>query len=124
MPRISIINRAIRAAAAGLVLIAPHSPVNAAYQDDADLPISTTTNHADARETNSAVARNRSIALTSRLPWLAPVGHRQPQQADVPRSKSRVGMGASATAVRPGAGPQADHLSRLLTLRSGHSRWE
>ncbi len=26
--------------------------------------------------------------LTSRLPWLAPVGHRQPRRADVPQSEA------------------------------------
>jgi hypothetical protein len=26
--------------------------------------------------------------LTSHLPWLAPVGHRQPHRADVPQSKA------------------------------------
>lgn len=88
MSRISILNRSIRAAAAGLVLINLHSPANAAYQNASDLPISTTADHADAKETNSAVARNRSIALTSRLPWLAPVGHRQPRRAEVPQSET------------------------------------
>lgn len=88
MSRISILNRSIRTAAAGLVLIGLHSPANAAYRDASDLPISTTADHADAKETNSAVARNRSIALTSRLPWLAPVGHRQPRRAEVPQSET------------------------------------
>src|SRR6266478_4997143 len=37
---------------------------------------------------NSAVAWSRSIVLTSRLPWLAPVGHRQPRRADVPQSEA------------------------------------
>ena len=29
-------------------------------------------------------ARNRALDLTSRLPWRAPIGHRQPRKADVP----------------------------------------
>jgi hypothetical protein len=37
-----------------------------------DLPISATADHV-------------STVLTSHLPWLAPVGHRQPHQADVPQ---------------------------------------
>jgi|SRR5271156_2153683 len=32
----------------------------------------------------SAAKDRAPIVLTSRLPWLAPVGHRQPHQADVP----------------------------------------
>ena len=28
------------------------------------------------------------MVLTSRLPWLAPVGHRQPRRADVPQSEA------------------------------------
>lgn len=87
MSRISILNRLIRTAAASLGLINLHSPANAAYQNTSDLPISTTADHADAKETNS-VARNGSIALTSRLPWLAPVGHRQPRRAEVPQSET------------------------------------
>ena len=53
-----------------------------------DLPISATADHTDGKGTNSAVARSRSIVLTSRLPWLAPVGHRQPHRADVPQSEA------------------------------------
>jgi hypothetical protein len=31
---------------------------------------------------------NDTIALTSRLPWLAPVGHRQPRKSDVPQNEA------------------------------------
>jgi hypothetical protein len=89
MSRISILKRSIRTAAAAIVLVGLLSPANANQPDAVsafpDLPIGATADHADGKETNSAVARNRSLALTSRRPWLAPVGHRQPRQADVPQ---------------------------------------
>lgn len=76
MSRISILKRSISKAAVGLVLVGLLSPTNAAYQHDAiavfpDLPISASADHAST--------------VTSHLPWLAPVGHRQPHQADVPK---------------------------------------
>jgi hypothetical protein len=79
MSRISILKRSISTAVAGLVFVGLLSPAHAAYQHDAlsvfpDLPISAT-DHA-------------STVLTSRLPWLAPVGHRQPHQADVPQHEA------------------------------------
>src|ERR1700726_3189014 len=77
MSLISILKRSIRTAAAGLVLVGLLSPANATYRHDAvavfpDLPISATADHA-------------STVLASHLPWLAPVGHRQPHRADVPK---------------------------------------
>jgi hypothetical protein len=77
MPRISILKRAINTARAGLVFVEMLSPAHAAYQHDTvsvfpDLP-------------NSATADHSSRVLTAQLPWLAPVGHRQPHQADVPQ---------------------------------------
>jgi hypothetical protein len=90
MSRISIVKRSIHTAATALVFVALLSPANAANQHAAsvfpDLPASASADHAGGKETNSVIARNRSIALTSRLPWLAPVGHRQPHRADVPQS--------------------------------------
>ena len=88
MSRISILKRSTLAAAAALVFVGLLSPANATYQHDAvsvfpDLPISTTADHPDVK---AAVARSRSMVLTSRLPWLAPVGHHQPHRADVPQS--------------------------------------
>ena len=82
MSRISVLKRSIRTAATALVFAGLLSPANATYQHDAvsvfpDLP--------DAK---AAVARNRSMMLTSRLPWLAPIGHRQPHQADVPQPEA------------------------------------
>lgn len=89
MSRISILNRSIRTAAVALALFGLLSTANAAYKHDAarvsgELPISATADQLGGKETNSAVARNRSMALTSRLPWAAPVGHRQPRRDDVP----------------------------------------
>lgn len=80
MSRISILKRAIRTARAGLFLVGMLSPAHAAYQHDAvrvfpDLPISQTADHAPP-------------VLTAQLPWLAPVGHRQPHQTDVPRDEA------------------------------------
>ena len=80
MSRISILKRSISAAAAGLVFVGLLSPANATYRHDAvavfpDLPISATADHA-------------SRVLTSHLPWLAPVGHRQPHRADVPQHEA------------------------------------
>lgn len=91
MSHLSILKRSIRAARAGLFFIGMLSPAHAAYQHDAvsvfpDLPASATADHA-GKETNSAVARNRSLALTARLPWLAPVGHRQPRRSEAPESE-------------------------------------
>jgi hypothetical protein len=80
MSRISILKRLINAARAGLVFVGMISPAHAAYQHDAvsvfpDLPI-------------RATAIPKSKVLMSRLPWLAPVGHRQPHQADVPQHEA------------------------------------
>jgi hypothetical protein len=80
MSRISILKHAIHTARAGFVFVGMLSPAHAAYQHNTasvfpDLPISATADHAP-------------IVLTSRLPWLAPVGHRQPHQADVPQREA------------------------------------
>ena len=77
MSRISILKRSISTLIAAFLFVGLLSPANATYQHDAisvfpDLPISATADHV-------------SVVPTSHLPWLAPVGHRQPHQADVPR---------------------------------------
>jgi hypothetical protein len=87
MSRISILKRSIRTAAAVFVFVGLLSPANATDQHNAvsvfpNLPISATADHAGVK------ARSNSVALTSRLPWLAPVGHRQPRRADVPQSEA------------------------------------
>jgi hypothetical protein len=84
--------RSIRTAAAALFVVGLLSPANAAYQHDAvslnpDLPLSATADHTDGKDTSSAVARNRALKLTSRRPWLAPVGHRQPRRDEVAPSE-------------------------------------
>lgn len=78
MSHISIVKRTMGAARAGVIFVGMLSPAHAAYQHDLvrvfpDLPISTSANHRPE--------------LTAQLPWLAPVGHRQPHQADVPSHK-------------------------------------
>lgn len=78
MSRISILKRTISKARTAVVFVGMISPAHAAYQHDLvrlfpDLPINTTVNHRPE--------------LTAQLPWLAPVGHRQPHQADVPSHK-------------------------------------
>jgi hypothetical protein len=76
MSRTSILQRLLSAAAAA-VLAALLSPANAAYRQESI---------AVFPDLSTSAATDRSpIALTSRLPWLAPVGHRQPHQADVPQ---------------------------------------
>src|SRR5580704_3585674 len=77
MSRTSILKRSLSAAAAVAVFAALLSPVNATYRQESiavfpDLSTSGATDRAP-------------IVLTSRLPSLAPVGHRQPHQADVPQ---------------------------------------
>jgi hypothetical protein len=78
--RISTLKRSINTARAGLIFAGMLSPAHAAYQYDAvrvypDLPIGQTADHAPR-------------VLTAQLPWLAPVGHRQPHQADVPQHEA------------------------------------
>jgi hypothetical protein len=80
MSRISMLERLIRTARAGLVFVGMLSPAHAAYQHDGlsvfpDLPKTESADHS-------------SKVLTAHLPWLAPVGHRQPHQADVPQPKA------------------------------------
>jgi hypothetical protein len=80
MSLISILQRSACAAAAAVTLAGLLSPVNATSRHDTvavfpDITISAATDRAP-------------IMLTSRLPWLAPVGHRQPHQADVPHHEA------------------------------------
>lgn len=76
MSPVSIPKGSIRAAVAGLIFFGLLSSANA--NDAAIFPdrlISGTADHA-------------SKVLTSHLPWLAPVGHRQPHRADAPQSEA------------------------------------
>jgi hypothetical protein len=77
MSRTSILNRAVHTAIAGLFFAGLLSPANATSRHDADAVFPDLT--------VSATAYYASAELTSHQPWLAPVGHRQPQQADVPQ---------------------------------------
>jgi hypothetical protein len=76
----SILNSLVRAAVLAAVLSALLSPANAADRQD------TLAVFPDV-STNAAAAR-APIRLTSRMPWLAPVGHRQPHQADIPQHEA------------------------------------
>ena len=89
MSRVSVLKGSTLTATAALVFVSLLSPANANYKHDSvsvfpDLPISTTADHPDVK---AAVARSRSMVLTSRLPWLAPVGHRQPHRTEVAQSE-------------------------------------
>ncbi|WGD50283.1 hypothetical protein QA641_32460 [Bradyrhizobium sp. CB1650] len=77
MSRTSILNRSSKAAAAVAIFVALLSQAHAADQQYAA---------AVYPDVSSSAAADR--AQTSRLPWLAPVGHRQPRLADVPRHES------------------------------------
>jgi hypothetical protein len=103
MSRISILKRSISTAVAGLIFVGRLSPANATYRHDTvaafpDLPISATADHA-------------STVLTPHLPWLAPVGHRQPHQADVPQHR--------AVSTWERQQQQAEELDRKLIICRG-----
>jgi hypothetical protein len=73
MSRTSILARLIRITTAALLSVGLLSPARAAPDVFPDVAASTTTER---------------VVPTSRLPWLAPVGHRQPRLAEVPRSEA------------------------------------
>ncbi|WGD52411.1 hypothetical protein QA641_00185 [Bradyrhizobium sp. CB1650] len=74
----SILNPLSRAAARIALSLALLSPAHAADQQYA----------AAVYPDVSRSAQRAPTVLTSRLPWVAPVGHRQPRLADVPRDES------------------------------------
>ena len=78
MSRTSITKHLVSTAAAGLLFVGLLSPANASYHS----PTGATADHAVEEATNS---RSPSIVLASRLPWPAPVGHRQPRPSDLPQ---------------------------------------
>jgi hypothetical protein len=88
-------NRSTRyapAVAAGLILLDLFSPAAAAARPNVSAGIG---NAAGALATDDArhaavgkPDRNRAAALTSHLPWAAPVGHRQPRRDEVPPKKT------------------------------------
>lgn len=75
MSRTQIVKRSLSASAAVAIFAALLSPANATYRQD--------TVAVFPNVSISAATDRAPIVLTSRLPWLAPVGHRQPHQADV-----------------------------------------
>ena len=70
------------AVAASIVLFALLSPTTATAQQDR---VSALT---DLHVAVATPDRNDATALTSHLPWLAPVGHRQPRREDVPENEA------------------------------------
>jgi len=78
---------------AGVVLLGLASPARATAQQDRASTLTDTLARATATDDNSHAAPGRhnpndTIALTSHLPWLAPVGHRQPRKSDVPQNEA------------------------------------
>src|SRR6266566_8916002 len=53
-----------------------------------DLSVSATATDGGSHAVAAKPDRNGTTPLTSHLPWLAPVGHRQPQRADVPQDEA------------------------------------
>lgn len=79
MSRTSILDRSTRAAAALAIIAALLSPASAADRQ---------ATAAVYPEMSSSAAMDRApVVLTSRLPWPAPVGHRQPRRDEVPQSE-------------------------------------
>jgi hypothetical protein len=53
-----------------------------------DLAVIGTTSNDDTDAAIGVPARNRALALTSHLPWRAPIGHRQPRRTDIQLNES------------------------------------
>ena len=90
-----IVERSTRYAAvvaAGLVLFGLLSPTTVTAQQRAsvatDLSVSATATDGASHAVAAKPDRNGTTPLTSHLPWLAPVGHRQPRRADVPQEEA------------------------------------
>jgi hypothetical protein len=82
------------AVAASVVLFALLSPTTATAQQDRVSALTDLSIGAAVKNDNSHVAvatpdRNGATALTSHLPWLAPVGHRQPRSGSYEASSAR-----------------------------------
>lgn len=73
MSRTAILAPLIRITTAALLSVGLLSPARAAPDVFPDVAAGTTTER---------------VVPTSRLPWLAPVGHRQPHVAEAPRSEA------------------------------------
>jgi hypothetical protein len=79
--------------AAGVALFGMPSPANAAAQRNGLNSVSSASASSPAAEGGSDAhvsisGQDSARDLMSHLPWLAPVGHRQPRRADVPPEKS------------------------------------
>ena len=90
-----IVERSTRYAAvvaAGLVLFGLLSPTTVTARQRAsvgtDLSVSATATDGASHAVAAKPDRNGTTPLTSHLPWRAPVGHRQPQRADVPQDEA------------------------------------
>ena len=90
-----IVERSTRYAAivaAGLVLFGLLSPTTVTAKQRArvatDLSVSATATDGASHAVAAKPDRNGTTPLTSRLPWLAPVGHRQPRSSDVPQDEA------------------------------------
>ena len=92
VPNIAGSTRYAATVAAGLVLFGLLSPTTVTAQQRAsvvtDLSVSSTATDGASHALAAKPDRNGATALTSHLPWLAPVGHRQPRRADVPRDEA------------------------------------
>jgi hypothetical protein len=80
MPRLATLKSSVRAVVVAAILANPFSSANATTRQDTvavfpELPA-------------AVVQDQKPILLTSRTPWVAPVGHRQPRQADVPQHEA------------------------------------
>jgi hypothetical protein len=91
----SILNQSAKYAAAlatCVVIMGWHSPAGAAQRSGAsvspNLAVSGTTPNDNGDTAIGVPARNRALALTSHLPWRAPIGHRQPRGADIQLNES------------------------------------
>ena len=78
--------------ATGLVLFGLLSPTAVTARQRAsvatDLSVGATATDGANRAVAAKPDRNGTTPLTSRLPWLAPVGHRQPRSSDVPQDEA------------------------------------
>ena len=90
-----IVERSTRYAAvvaAGLVLFGLLSPTTVTARQRAsvatDLSVSATATDGASHAVAAKSDRNGTTPLTSHLPWLAPVGHRQPRSSDVPQNEA------------------------------------
>ena len=88
-----IVERSTRyVVAAGLVLFGLLLPTTVTAQQRAsvanDLSVIATATDGRSHAVAAKPDRNGTTPLTSHLPWLAPVGHRQPRRGDVPQDEA------------------------------------